>query len=88
MNYITCVETIIHAEMSFIITTYTELQTFKDKNKHCDIGLTLKYRSNAITFPDSLGMTSYTLAILFFALKPIVNKLLSIEIVIFHTFTL
>jgi hypothetical protein len=30
-------------------------------------------------------MTSYTLAILFFAVKPIVKKLLSIEIVIFHT---
>jgi hypothetical protein len=33
-------------------------------------------------------MTSYTLAILFFALKPIVKKLLSIEILIFHTFAL
>ena len=33
-------------------------------------------------------MTSYTLAILFFALKPLVKKLLSIEIVIFHTFAL
>jgi hypothetical protein len=33
-------------------------------------------------------MTSYTLAIQFFALKPIVKKLLSIEIVIFHTFAL
>jgi hypothetical protein len=33
-------------------------------------------------------MTSYNLAILFFALKPIVKKLLSIEIVIFHTFAL
>jgi hypothetical protein len=33
-------------------------------------------------------MISYTLAILFFALKPIVKKLLSIEIVIFHTFAL
>jgi hypothetical protein len=40
------------------------------------------------TIVDSLGMTSYTLAILFFALKTIVKKLLSIEIVIFHTFTL
>jgi hypothetical protein len=42
-------------------------------------------RSNTGTFPDSLGMTSYTLAILFFALKPILKKLLSIKIVIFHT---
>jgi hypothetical protein len=33
-------------------------------------------------------MISYTLSILFFALKPIVKKLLSIEIVIFHTFAL
>jgi hypothetical protein len=33
-------------------------------------------------------MSSYTLAILFFALKPIVKKLLSIEIVLFHTFAL
>jgi hypothetical protein len=41
--------------------------------------------SNMGTFPDSFGMTSYTLAILYFALKPIVKKLLSIEIVIFHT---
>jgi hypothetical protein len=32
-----------------------------------------------------MGMISYTQAILFFALKPIVKKLLSIEIVIFHT---
>jgi hypothetical protein len=31
------------------------------------------------TFPDSMGMTSYTLAILFLALKPIVKKLFSIE---------
>jgi hypothetical protein len=44
--------------------------------------------SNTSTFPDSLAMTSYTLAILFFALKPIVKKLLSIEIVIFNTFAL
>jgi hypothetical protein len=34
------------------------------------------------TFQDSLGMTSYTLAILFFALKPKVKKLFSIEFVI------
>jgi hypothetical protein len=40
------------------------------------------------TFPDSFGMTSYTLAILLFAIKPIVKKLLSIEIVIFHTHAL
>jgi hypothetical protein len=40
------------------------------------------------TFPDSLGMTSYTLAILVFALKPIVKMLLSIEIVFFHNFEL
>jgi hypothetical protein len=33
-------------------------------------------------------MTSYTLAILFFALKPIVKKLFSNEIVIFNNFTL
>jgi hypothetical protein len=33
-------------------------------------------------------MTSDTLEILFLALKPIVKKLFSIEIVIFHTFTL
>jgi hypothetical protein len=33
-------------------------------------------------------MTSYTLAILFYALKPIVKKLLSIENVIFHSFAL
>jgi hypothetical protein len=33
-------------------------------------------------------MTFYTLAILCFALKQIVKKLLSIEIVIFHTFAL
>jgi hypothetical protein len=39
-------------------------------------------------FLNSLGMISYTLAILFYALKPIVKKLLSIEIVIFHTFAL
>jgi hypothetical protein len=45
-------------------------------------------RTNISTFPDSLGMTSYTLAILFFALKPIVKKLLSIEIVIFYIFAL
>ena len=31
----------------------------------------------------SLGMTAYTLSILFFALKPIVKKLLSLKIVIF-----
>jgi hypothetical protein len=43
------------------------------------------------TFLDSLGMTSYTQAMLFFALKPKlqvlpkVKKLFSIEIVIFHT---
>jgi hypothetical protein len=35
-----------------------------------------------------LGMISYTLSILFFAPKPIVKKVLSIEIVIFHAFTL
>jgi hypothetical protein len=40
------------------------------------------------TFLDSLGMISHTLAILFFALKPKVKKLLSIEIVIFQTFAL
>jgi hypothetical protein len=34
-------------------------------------------------FLNFLGMSSYTLAILFFALKPMVKKLLSIEIVIF-----
>jgi hypothetical protein len=55
---------------------------------HYDLGLTLKYRSKMGTFPDSLGITSYTLAILFFALKPIVRKSFSIEIVIFHTVTL
>jgi hypothetical protein len=33
-----------------------------------------------------MGMTNNTLAILFFVLKPMVKKLLSIEIVIFHTF--
>jgi hypothetical protein len=44
--------------------------------------------SNIGTFLDSLSMTFYTLAILFFALKPIVKKIISIEIVIFHTFTL
>jgi hypothetical protein len=32
-----------------------------------------------------MGMTSKTLAKLFFAPKPIVKKLFSIEIVIFHT---
>jgi hypothetical protein len=45
-------------------------------------------RSNMDSFPDSLGMTFYTLAILIFALNPIVEKLFSIEIVILHTFTL
>jgi hypothetical protein len=40
------------------------------------------------TFPDFLGRTSYTMAILFFALKPKVKKLFSIEIVIFNTFAL
>jgi hypothetical protein len=45
-------------------------------------------RSNMGTFLDSLGMTFYTLAILLLALKPIVNKLFSLEIVIFHTCTL
>jgi hypothetical protein len=34
------------------------------------------------------GYLSYTLPILYFALNPIVKKLLSIEIVIFYTFTL
>jgi hypothetical protein len=33
-------------------------------------------------------MISYTLSIIIFALKPIVKKLLSIEIVIFHIFAL
>ena len=33
-------------------------------------------------------MISYTLSILFFVLKPIVKKLSSIQIVIFHTFAL
>jgi hypothetical protein len=33
-------------------------------------------------------MISYTLSILFFAQKPIVKKLLGIEIMIFHTFAL
>jgi hypothetical protein len=33
-------------------------------------------------------MISYILSILLFALKPIVKKLYSIEIVIFHTFAL
>jgi hypothetical protein len=33
-------------------------------------------------------MTFYTQAIIFFALKPIVKKLFSIEIVIFNTFAL
>jgi hypothetical protein len=33
-------------------------------------------------------MSSYTLAILFFAVKPIEKKLLSIEIEILHTFAL
>jgi hypothetical protein len=75
-------------KMSFIITTYTKLHTFKVLNKHRELGLTLKYRSNMGTLPDSLGMTFYTLAILFFALKPIVKKLLSFEIMIFHTFAL
>jgi hypothetical protein len=37
------------------------------------------------TFYNSLGMNSYILSILCFALKPKVKKLLSIEIVIFHT---
>jgi hypothetical protein len=40
------------------------------------------------TFLISLGMNSYTMSILYFALKPIVNKLLSIIIVIFHIRTL
>jgi hypothetical protein len=39
-------------------------------------------------FLISLGMTSYTLSILFFALKPIVNKLLSIKTVICYICTL
>jgi hypothetical protein len=33
---------------------------------------------------NSLSMISYTLSILFFDLNPLVKKLLSIEIVIFH----
>jgi hypothetical protein len=40
------------------------------------------------TFLDSLVLTFYTLVILFSALKPILKKLLSIEIVFFHTFAL
>jgi hypothetical protein len=52
------------------------------------VGQSLLPRSNMGTFPDSLGMTSYTLAILFLALKTIVKKLFCIEIMIFHTFTL
>jgi hypothetical protein len=35
-------------------------------------------RSNTCIFPDSLGMTSFTLAILFFALKPMEKNLFSI----------
>jgi hypothetical protein len=35
-----------------------------------------------------LGITFYTLAIIFFALKPKLKKLLSIELVIFHTLAL
>jgi predicted membrane channel-forming protein YqfA (hemolysin III family) len=35
-----------------------------------------------------LGITSYILSILFFALKPIRKKLLNIKIVIFHIYTL
>jgi hypothetical protein len=40
------------------------------------------------TFLYSLDRTSNTLAILLSALKPIVKKLFSIEIVIFNTFAL
>jgi hypothetical protein len=42
-------------------------------------------RSKKITFLDAFVMTSHNLSILFFALKPIVKKLFSIEIVIYHT---
>jgi DNA-directed RNA polymerase subunit N (RpoN/RPB10) len=38
------------------------------------------------TILESLGLTSYTCATLFFALKSKVKKLLSFDIVIFHTF--
>jgi hypothetical protein len=47
----------------------------------------LGQRLNLKTFVNSLGMISYTLSILIFAIKPIVKKLFSIEIIIFHICT-
>jgi hypothetical protein len=66
----------------------TDLHTFYVLNQQNGLSLTLKFRSKLKTLLISLGMISYTLSILIYALKPIVKKLLSIEIVIFYTFPL
>jgi hypothetical protein len=67
--------------MNFIATSITELQTFKVQNQQIDLGLTMKCRSKVKyeRIFNSLSVSSYTLAILFFALKPIVKKLFSIK---------
>jgi hypothetical protein len=76
--------------MRFIDTIFLSYRHFKSKiNKSASVWLyNLGRRSNMKTFLNSLHMISYTLSILFFALQPIIKKLLSIEIVIFHICTL
>jgi hypothetical protein len=78
----------IMRNMRFIVTNFFKLQTFKVWNQQISLYLTLKFRSNINRFSNSLANSSYTLSILFSAIKPIVKKLLSIKIVIFHICTL
>jgi hypothetical protein len=76
--------------MNFVATTGTDLHTFLMWSQQIDLGLTLKFRSN-VKFENISKFLGYDFlkpVNTIFALKPIVKKLLSCKIVIFHTFVL
>jgi hypothetical protein len=86
INILTCVAMInqsiykVNSHFTFLSYRHFKLEI----NKSALVwSRNLGQRSNLKTCLNSLGMTSYTLSILFFALKLKVKKLLSIEIVIF-----
>jgi hypothetical protein len=75
--------------MNFISTTSTDLQTFLVYSQQNGISLTLKFRSK-VKFENIFKFLGYDFLYhvnTFIALKLIVKKLLSIEIVIFHICT-
>jgi hypothetical protein len=80
----------IMINMRFIVTEFLSYRHFKSEiNKLALVWpWNLGQKSNMKGFWISLGMISYTLSILFCALKPIVKKLLNIETVVFHICTL